>query len=316
MRTHSTHISPFTTAHCGDAARLLDARHRADRARELALPTAPPGQLQLELEAALGDPRTLGVAAVRDGRLVGYLLGTSMLLPATDPLAAFFAPRSARVPYIGHAVEASDADLLYRALYAALAADWTQRGIFAHYVQLPAADAGALTTWHALGFGLDMGLALRDTRPLTRASAIDNTIHIRRAGTPDSAAVWELERALARHEAGAPVFFPALPEAEPVARAELELQLANPATHCWLAEHRRDGRALGMLTCVPPPRHLPPLLTPARTVNIASCAVDPAARGLGVGTALLAHTLTWARDAGHDWLRLTWMTANPLSSRF
>jgi ribosomal protein S18 acetylase RimI-like enzyme len=228
-------------------------------------------------------------------------------------VAPFYSPRSVRVPYGAQAVDATAGDALYRALYGALAADWAREGWLAHYIQLPARAVAALATWHALGFGLDMGLALRDTRPLAASRSIAET-QIRRAGAADSHVIWELERELARHEASAPVFMPIVPASEPAARAELNASLADPATLCWLAE--RAGEPLGSLTCVPPPPHIAPALTPPGTLNIAVCAVVPAARGMGVGTALLEHALSHARAAGYDWLRLTWMTANPLSSRF
>jgi GNAT superfamily N-acetyltransferase len=295
-----------------DATRLLAQRHTADRRRESALPALSNADLRRELERSLALPGAHGVVALDNGRPRGVLCGVPVLLDPTDSIAPFYAQRSARVLYGAHAVEPAAGDALYRALYAALAEDWVRAGRLAHYIQLPARDGVALDTWHALGFGHDMGLALRDTTPLGAVTPAD--VQLRRATTADSPVIWEIERALARHEAAAPVFMPLVPAAEPAARAELDTLLADPTMLCWLAE--RAGQPLGSLTCVPPPPHISPLLTPARTLNIAVCAVMPAARGVGVGTALLAHAIEWARANGYDWLRLTWMTANPLSSRF
>jgi ribosomal protein S18 acetylase RimI-like enzyme len=296
-----------------DATQLIARRHAEDRRREPALPDLGDAQLRGGLELSLALPGAHGVLALDNGRPCGLLCGVPELRDPADSAAPFYSPRSVRVPYGAQAVDATAGDALYRALYAALAAGWAREGWLAHYIQLPAGDVAALATWHALGFGLDMGLAVRDTRPLAAPRPAAD-VQIRRATAADSPVIWVLERELARHEAAAPVFMPVVPASEPTARAELDMSLADPTTICWLAE--RAGQPLGSLTCVPPPPHIAPLLTPDGTLNIAVCAVMPAERGAGVGTALLAHALTHARAAGYDWLRLTWMTANPLSSRF
>jgi hypothetical protein len=70
-------IIPFITEHIEDAGTLLAARHHRDRA---ARPELPERFTRVEdartaIKAALEKPLAEGVAAVREGRLVGYLIG-------------------------------------------------------------------------------------------------------------------------------------------------------------------------------------------------------------------------------------------------
>src|SRR5688500_16571376 len=97
----ATEIVPLTPEHLEPAAALLAARHRADRAREPDLPARfeEPAPAREALQAALDHDGTGGVAALREGRLVGYLLGAPAFFPPTVVAAQFFRPRAAVVPY-------------------------------------------------------------------------------------------------------------------------------------------------------------------------------------------------------------------------
>jgi GNAT superfamily N-acetyltransferase len=308
-------IIPFTGEHLAGAADVLARRHQRDRQREPALPARfeDPTAAQVMIAEALAAPGTSGMVALRDDRVVGYLLGTPTLLPPTSALAPFFRPRSMRVSYAGAAATAGDAYDVSRALYAALAPHWLAAGCFAHYVQVPATDPETLAAWVSLGFGQDMGLAIRETGSLGAAGA-GAGVAFRRAGAADLEALLLLARELARYESTAPVCFPYLPATEGDVRTMYQRQLQDPAHVCWLAE--RAGRVIGMMNFVPPPPHLPAIVTPDRTVNLAEASLLAEERGRGVGTALLRHALAWARDAAYVHCRLTWMTANLLSSRF
>ncbi|GAC1448366.1 MAG: hypothetical protein PVSMB4_05350 [Ktedonobacterales bacterium] len=308
-------IIPFSGEHLAGAAEILARRHLRDRQREPALPARfeEPANAQVMIAEALAAPGTSGMVALHGDRMLGYLLGTPTLLPPTSALAPFFRPRSMRVSYAGSAAAASDAYAVARALYAALAPHWLAAGCFAHYVQVPATDPETLAAWVSLGFGQDMGLAIRETRPLDAADP-GTDVAVRRAGAADLEVLLLLARELARYESTAPVYFPYLPETEGDTRALYERRLQDPAMVCWLAE--RAGHVVGMMSFVPPPPHLPAIVTPERTVNLAEASLLPEERGRGVGTALLRHALTWAHDVGYAYCRLSWMTANLLSSRF
>src|SRR5215469_4720200 len=150
----SLRIVPFDDACLDDAAVLLAARQQRDREHEPALPErfVEPSAARAAVLSAWHEPAASGVAALRDGRLAGFLIG------APD-LAAIWG-RSVWVRYGGHALAAGEDAELYRDLYAAAAPRWLARGCFAHYAELPADDAPGLDAWFRLGFGLQAGYGI------------------------------------------------------------------------------------------------------------------------------------------------------------
>jgi hypothetical protein len=143
----AVNLVPFHDDFLADAAELLAGRHRRDRA---ALPELParfedPAIARGAVQAAWRRPRASGVAALSDGRLVGYLVW--------DLTIDAFRGRIAWMRGAGHALGPdADADL-YRDLYAAAGPRWLAYGCFKHYALVPAADDAALAAWYGLGFG-------------------------------------------------------------------------------------------------------------------------------------------------------------------
>src|SRR5207244_2411454 len=133
-------IVPLTADHLEAAGELLAARHRRHREAEPLLPKRyeDPAAARAEIEALGGE----GVAALRDGRLVGYLVAIRKEDQVWGP--------NAWVESAGHAAERPE-DV--RDLYAAAAADWAGAGRKAHYAVVPATDAELVDAWFRLGFG-------------------------------------------------------------------------------------------------------------------------------------------------------------------
>ncbi len=81
-----------------------------------------------------------GVAAIKDGRLVGFLAG--WLMPA------FKGKRSAYSPEWANAADLEDSRIIYEEMYRHLAADWVADSFVAHYITLFANDLNAISAWH------------------------------------------------------------------------------------------------------------------------------------------------------------------------
>jgi len=75
----------------------------------------------------------------------------------------------------------------------------------------------------------------------------------------------------------------------------------------------RDGRIAGHVLLY---RRPPDLRVPADAIDLANCSTAPEARGLGVGLALTAHVLTWAKEHGHPVMTVDWRITNLEASRF
>ena len=309
----SVAVVPFSDEHLDGAANLLAARHRANRTREPALPARfeAVDVARAVVESTVRSPRTTAVAALRGSRVVGFLAGTLLAPRPTSRNARFLQPRCAFVSHAGHAVEPDDADALHRAMYAAVAPIWTAAGSFWHYVSVPASDRTAVETWHALGFGRDVTTAVRDTAPPPGRSA---AVEVRRAGPGDIDVVMRMALGLFRHHGAAPVFVPYLPEMDAEEWDYQRKLLADPACAYWLAF--RDGRLLGMQSLQPPPPFLSPVFTPERSIYLLQGYTEPEARGTGVGGALLARSLGWAREDGHGECLLHFHAANATAAGF
>jgi len=304
----SVEIVPFAPEHLEDAARLLAARHRADRSRRPELPEQfeEPSRCLPLVEAEWSADGAFGAAAVRDGRPAGYLIGRPWL---GRPVLR---ERAGWVDYAGHAVEPEDAADLYRALYAAVAPRWLARGCFAHYVTLPAADGAALAAWSSLGFGRWHTAAVRGVAPPQQASH-GAGVEVHEAGEEDIDQVFRLRRGLGIYHTRAPMFEPYLFDPTEL-RAETLERLRDRCHRVLLAV--RDAEPLGMLTLSRPDPPRTPMTMPEGCIHIDEAFVDAAARGGGAGSALLETALRHARDAGYRWCSVSWRIANLSGARF
>ena len=312
----SVTLAPFGEEHIGPAADLLAVRHRRDRITAPELPSKfenadeAAGVLQ-DLLAVAG---TRGVAALRDGMAIGFLLGAPELQAPTDAFSGLSRPRSISIPYAGHAAAPEDRDRLYPRLYAALAEHWVAEGFTAHYLTTPA-DRDAEEAWFDLGFGRCAALAVRETRPCAvRELPVPDGLEIRRAGEGDREAVQGLPTALNRFWAEPPLCKPFLPESV-AAQRQLGLELFDdPACRVWLAV--RDGRTAAIflfLTPESPHWFIAPMETPERSIYLFLVYTAAEERGGGVSTALLDHTMTWAQELGYDHCLLHYLSATPAS---
>jgi GNAT superfamily N-acetyltransferase len=306
-------VVPFTDGHLDAAAALLAARYRRDRRRAAALPERfeEPAAVRSVLEAFLAREDAVGVVALRGSRLVGYLLSTSASIDPEHPFAAFRRPRAAEIPVAGHAVVLSEPREVYGALYTALAAQWLTAGLDAHYIQVPAGDRVALACWFALGFGHDVTLAVRETSPVVSAPPVA----VRKATGADTDGLADQAVAILDEMTMPPTCLPPPPGgAREALRAWIAELLAEPSLAQWVALQGRE--VVGMQLFDASDRHVAELVTPEQAIYLLGAYTMPAARGQGVGGALLSRSLAWARDAGHPWCVLEYLPANPAGAHF
>lgn len=306
-------VLPFRKSHLEGAAALLAHRHRGEREREPYLSSRFDG-----LSAALSIvkstallPGVDGVAAVRGDRVVGYLLGSKLVTPATARSALFLPPRCAFISSGGCAIDPHTGADLVAQMYAALATDWVAAGYCAHYVQVAAANDEMQEAWYTLGFGCDTVTAVRDAVPAPYGAPAGE---IRRAGPDDLEAVMRLVTGLHRHQAGPPMFVPYVAEAEPDERQYQARLLAHSASAIWLAF--TDGRAVGLQSFQPPPSSISPMLRSGRCTYLLHGFTEMGERGRGIGEALLSRAMGWAREAGYEHCLLNFLSTNALAARF
>jgi len=296
-------LRPFAGEHLDDAARLLAARHARHRVAEPLLPAAfeVPAVARDAVEEAWRADGASGAVAVRDGAVVGYLLGAPKS-PAWGP--------NVWVETAGHAVD--DAETL-RDLYGAAAATWVETGATRHYALVPAFDAALVDAWFRVSFGLQHTLGIQETPPAP--SAVDRRVTVREARLDDVDALLPLDL-LAPHQAGSPTFAQT-PEPDPAeVREELAEEIADPKAGLLVAE--LDGRVVGCASAAPIEySSLHGGLARADDACILGYAATlPEVRGSGAGLALTDGVFAWAREHGYPTVVVDWRETNLLASRF
>jgi GNAT superfamily N-acetyltransferase len=247
-----------------------------------------------DLELRPVDDDRVGMEASREGRPAGRLVAA---LREDDVRG-----RHAWVALADHWLAPGEDPALYRRLYAAAAPAWVEAGYLDHYVVVPA-ERDVLDAWYSLSFAQQQVHGALELTPLEPRTPEGFTV--RRGGPDDHEAAMALAYVIFDHQAEGPTWAgaPAPPEEE--ARASYAEYLADPDVTYFLAE--RDGEPLG---------HLGLERESDEVVYLAVAATVPAARGLGVGTALTDTALSWAHERGFRTCVTDWRSANLLSSRF
>jgi GNAT superfamily N-acetyltransferase len=265
-----------------------------------------PAEATATLQALWEQASLGGTAALRDGRVEGYLLG-GLQVPPPATVASIFAPaRSVDVALVGCVVSAGeDAGALAAPLYGAAAERWVEAGCFAHAVNVMASDTGVLAAWHSLGFGFWLGFAIRETDGAIAAEGPGEGVTFRRASPVDLPVVVDLVLEQLRTLASGPVLNPYLPECRSDVEATVAGLLADPAAAAWLAFER--GKAISLQTLFGYPSGL---AVPDATAYLQYCVTTAAARNRGIASALLVRALAWAKETGYRHVASSWLTAN------
>jgi GNAT superfamily N-acetyltransferase len=293
-------VRPFEAADVPASGALLAERHRRHRkAHPLLSPRFETVETaQQEVAAAFAMENASGSVALRDGRVVGYLIA---------------APRPGWGPnvWVDSAGQATGEAETIRDLYAVAAARWVDEGWSAHYVLVPT-DPELVDAWFRLGFGHQQTHALR---PLPEAPADSGTVGIRRAEWADIPALAQLEVELRVHQQRSPTFSTLHFGTVEERIAAWEEDFDDPDYVTFVVEH--DGAVIGLaIGCaLDKSSSNAGLIRPdyAGFLNIA--AVLPSARGRGVGRMLGQAVLDWSAEAGFDCVGTDWRTTNLLSSR-
>jgi len=299
------------------AAALVAREHAAAR------------QVRPELPAGFGDAAVCeaalrhlcgsghhGLVVTSGGRAVAVMTVTVRETPTVS--------RYARLPAEGFAVapDLADPTPVLAAAFADLASPLVADGVLRYYLLHPALPrlSAALSN---LGFGRNGAYGVQSAAPRPRSPAVS----VRVAGPEDLGTVARLALVELQHRSAPPMFGP--PQGRPLAElaAEHRALRDNGAVHLLAALGGAEaaplggaeaaplgGDDVGLLTIEltsPVPRLCPdgqPYIGPTATV--------PAARGRGVGHALVDAALTWAHDHGYQWVSVDFETANPLSRPF
>jgi ribosomal protein S18 acetylase RimI-like enzyme len=298
-------VVPFSDEHLDDAGRLLAARHTRQRAAEPVLPERfeEPVAAQAEVEEAWRADGASGATAIRDGRVVGYLIGA--------PRAAAYWGDNVWVELAGHAVEEPE-DL--RDLYALAAARWVEEGGTRQYTLVPATDSALLEAWYRLSFGQQHAHGLQSVT--RREVTLPEGVEIRAPVSDEVENLIDVDLTLPTHQSRSPVFgtFP-VPSREELRKDWAEALADDDDT---LLVAYRDGRPLAVWSVVPLEGSAvhKGVGKPENAAFIGFAATLPESQGTGIGLALTDTSFNLAADQAYDTMVTDWRVTNLLASRF
>ena len=293
-------IQPFADEHLDAAAGLLAERHEAHRRAEPRLPA------EVDFRAEVGslfETGASGAVAVRNGDVVGYLLGTHRENPVWGP--------NVWVELAGHAAREAE---IVRDLYAGAAGDWVERGWTRQYALVPATDRDLLDAWFRLSFGAQHALGIREV-PAEPAGAVSQ-VTVREAEERDLDALVELAPLLGEHQGVTPVFGATPRPSDEKIRADVADDLASDRVANLVAEI--DGRIVAnFVACPLEVSDMHSGVARPRGASFLGFAITlPEARGSGAGVALTDACFAWARARGYEVMSTDWRETNLLASRF
>lgn len=300
-------IGPFSADALDAAARLLAARHAAQRRIEPGLDPAyeTVQAARTAIGGLLATEGATSAMATRGGSLIGYLIGT--------PRAKSWGP-NVWVEGAGHALAADETEVL-RDLYARLAADWVAAGITSHYAIVPATDPLLVETWSRVGFGLMHTHAIREVPRPDETWVAPPGVVIRAAERRDIPILGRLDLVLQEHQRDSPVFSGVEMTSLEDAVNSFEEDFDDPRFTTVVAEHSGLVVGSGIGCSIVESSEHRGIVRPNDAGFLGFAAVLPEARGLGAGRAIGEAIVFWARDAGYATVVTDWRETNLLSSR-
>jgi ribosomal protein S18 acetylase RimI-like enzyme len=299
-------VVPFSDEHLDPAAALLAARHAHQREAEPLLSPryAEPGAAREELERVWRLDAASGAAALHDGRLVAYVVGAPRQHPAWG--------ENVFVEGAGHAGEEAE-DI--RDVYAAAAARWLEDGRSRHSVVTPAHDRAYLEAWWRLGFGQQQAHGIREV-PEPAEVALPDGFEIRGPREEELEQLIDLDLALPEHQAASPVFGGhGMPSREESRQEWLDTFAGADET---ILIGTRDGQPVACFAYVDATRSSEHrgIVRPDHAAHLGFAVTLPAARGNGIGVALMQAGFNWAAEQGYPTMITDWRVTNLLASRF
>ncbi|UCG42081.1 MAG: GNAT family N-acetyltransferase [candidate division WOR-3 bacterium] len=291
-------LTAFEPGHSSAAARLFAESYRTAREQDPLLP--PRFEDPQVVEPRIGEmaEKRLGVAALTDGVLTGYLLGR--VIPS------WRGARTAYVPFWAHAVSGEERGRAMEDMYSALTGGWTSDGCTVHLATVLAQDKEIVDTLFRVGHGMAVYDTMRDLRPVDGPFA---DVNVRRAGPEDRDTFHSLRAGLVDYLSGPPVF---LVTGEDKAEEYYRDWLGDRSKAVWLAY--RGAEAAGYLQACRLDEKV--LVTDDRTAWVQGAYTRQDLRNQGIAAALLRECVEWAGSEGFERLAVDFEGENVLGRRF
>lgn len=254
------------------------------------------------LEKLFTDSKVIGVGAVIDDELVGYIIGE---IKITNRIG-----RCAWVPYEGIAIRADQPSELIRYMYAKVSVMWLEQGCFSHSALIPIANQKYYEAFLNLSFSIEQAhgvMNIADYKPFENAADVD----VRLTNKMDSEVLSKMSSIISKYQNSAPVFLPALPEVLDRINAAFKGLVDEDDVVVLIAE--KDNRELGfqeyeMIT--------PNLMTPDDAIELCTAGTYSSQMRSGIGKKLMNEGCRIIKEKGYNSIKVDWKITNLTSSIF
>jgi len=273
--------------------------YRREKARTAVLPPVDPSCLLKPVERLIEAGN--GVAAVRDGALLGFM--AAVRVPGL-----FGSVDGAYCPLFGHGMAQGVEGEVWQELYGRAADLWAGQKMYTHAITVFAGDAGLRNRLAYNGFGMRCADAIREAGGLERPLP-DGSVRILESGPRLYECAAVIHRQHNEYYRRSPMF---MPNADEDAMQEQADWSSGDNHHEWLAF--RGERPIGLMRLGPQGENF--VSRQPSVMNIKGAYVVEEERAGGIATRLLATVDSWAKDQGYKLLGVDYETINPLGSRY
>lgn len=293
-------IIPLKKDHLEDAAKLARNCYQILRKQIPLLPISYSDESAfIPLLENIINAECPGVAAVQNGKLIGFFTGWQM--------QSFRGEKSIYSPEWANAAEGTESQHIYEGMYSQLAEIWAAENYGAHYISLFANDTETLRTLHWLGFGMISVDAIRELDSIPK----DNSgISIRQAEVADLQLVVDLHEDLRSYMKKAPIHLPT----EKKDKGFFQDWIEDPSRLVWLGY--QDDEPAAFLRSGPADDDVCTIIIDEETTSIYAAYTIEDVRDKGFGAALLDQHLANARASGYSRCAVTFEPMNLIGTQF
>lgn len=289
-----------------EAATLLACRHQVER---MSFPQLPSKFEQITyakkaIEGLRVKGQTIGVAAYRSGKMIGYMIA----LTRNEPQRG----RHAWIDYAGFAIDQNEDEEIIRVLYSELGERLVSLGYFSHFVLTPCSNSKVIDAWFRLCFAHEQVHGIMDLPAMESIDVQQQSIRL--ANKADEKAVREMSNMIAIQVSSSPTWGANLPETMPKTSDGYAELLDDPNVRYW-ASFNEDGTIASCMATWPDDPSDTNMRIPEHCMTISCVATQIEHRGKGLGHKLLTVSFNDARQRGFHYCETDWRIANiPISN--
>lgn len=286
--------------HIEEAARLAIAEYYEECAAVPILPDEEYFELICGLLSKMID-HNLGVAAIEDGKLTGFL---TCYKPWNNHFGTILGTFS---PVHAHGTVRENRRRIYSELYQAASEKWIKQGVLSHAIALYTHNKEAIDSFYWNGFGLRCVDAIRGIEPIECCEFPD--IYFQELPKDELEQIVPLKNLLIKHLQSTPMYMPLFFQKD-IAKLKEENEDRN--SRYFVAKDR--GEAVAFIEIMGSGENF--ACEAQGMTNICGAFMQPKYRGSGLYTALLAFLIKTITAEGFTRCGVDFESLNPTASGF